>query len=215
MGKLNGTLLLLYADGEVIAAQKGCSINVEQDLPDASNKESAGWSEHINGLRNASVDFDALFSTTGISAGELMDYIFNRKSLLISIVGGLNYPIVAEADMGNIKIDAPMEGAVALSGNIKINGSFYSLRLGNELIDQSSWYTAAYWSSKAACWSQDGVTLKSDGGSGSATKNSFFSINHKYRIRSTCSVLSANYLGITDGVAYPITWDSASTKIVS
>jgi hypothetical protein len=128
MSKINATLLLLYADGVVIAAQKGCSINVEQDLPDASNKQSSGWAEHINGLRNASVDFDALFSTTGISAGELMDYIIDRSSLLLAIVGGVAFPMVAEVDVSSIKIDAPEEQAMSLSGSLKVDGAFYQLK---------------------------------------------------------------------------------------
>jgi hypothetical protein len=128
MGKLNGTLLLLYADGQVIAAQKGCSVSVEQDLPDAASKDSGGWSEHINGLRNASVDFEALMSTTGINAGELMDYIIDRESLLMAIVGGVAFPMVAEVDVKSIKIDAPEEAAMTLSGGFKINGAFYYLK---------------------------------------------------------------------------------------
>jgi len=128
MSKINATLLLLYADGVVIAAQKGCSVSVEQDLPDASNKESGGWAEHINGLRNASVDFDALFSTTGISAGELMAYITGRTSLLLTIVGGVAFPMVAEVDMASIKIDAPQEGVMSLSGSMKVQGAFYQLK---------------------------------------------------------------------------------------
>jgi hypothetical protein len=128
MAKLNGTLLLLYADGQVIAAQKGCSIGVEQDLPDASNKDSTGWSEHINGLRNASVDFDSLFSTTGISAETLMNYIINRQSLLLAIVGGVAFPMVGEVDLSSLKINTPQEEAISLSGSMKVQGAFYQLK---------------------------------------------------------------------------------------
>lgn len=128
MAKLNGSLILLYADGVVIAAQRGFSLNIETDLPDTSNKESAGWAEHIKGLRNASIDLDALFSTTGLSAGELLDYIINRQSLLLALVGGMAYPIVAEVDVANTKLDAPMEAALALSGSLKVNGNLYQLR---------------------------------------------------------------------------------------
>lgn len=128
MAKINGTLLLLYADGQVIAAQRGCSVNIEQDLPDITNKESAGWAEHMNGLRNASVDFDALFSTTGISAGELIAYITGRSTLLLAIVGGVSYPMVGEVDMKSIKVNAPTEGALELSGSLKVKGVLYHLK---------------------------------------------------------------------------------------
>lgn len=128
MGKLNASLVLLYADGVVIAAQRGFTLNLEQDLPDTTNKESGGWAEHLNGLRNSSVDITALFSTTGVSAGELLDYIIDRSSLLLAIVGGIAFPIVAEVDVANSKIDAPLEDALALSGSLKINGPLYQLK---------------------------------------------------------------------------------------
>jgi len=128
MGKLNATLLLLYADGAVIAAQKGASISVEQDLPDTTTKDDSGWATHLKGLRNASVDLEALFSTTGISAGELMNYITSRSSLLLSIVGGVSFPMVAEVNVASIKLDAPQEGAMSLSGSLKVDGPFYQLK---------------------------------------------------------------------------------------
>jgi len=128
MGKLNATLLLLYADGVVIATQKGCSVSVEQDLPDTTTKDSAGWAEHMNGLRNASVDLDALYSTTGISGDELIAYITGASSLLLALVGGVSYPMVAEVNMASVKLNAPTEGAMELTGSLKINGPLYHLK---------------------------------------------------------------------------------------
>jgi len=128
MGKLNATLLLLYADGQVIAAQKGCSLSADIDLYDTTNKQSGGWKEHEKGARSASVDLDALFSTTGISAPELMDYITGRTSLLLALVGGISYPILGEVDMKSLKLDAPTEGAKSLSGSFQVNGPLFFLK---------------------------------------------------------------------------------------
>jgi len=128
MAKINATLFLLYADGVVIAAQKGGSANVEQDLYDTTTKDSAGWAEHEKGLRNASVDLDALYSTTGISGDELIAYITGRSSLLLALVGGMTYPLVGEVDMASVKLDAPQEGAMSLSGSLKVKGNLYQLK---------------------------------------------------------------------------------------
>lgn len=124
MAVINGTTLLLYSDGVVIAYQKGLTISVDQDLPDASNKESGGWAQHINGLKNAKVDFDALFSglaTPVESAKDLMDYIINKETLLVSILG-LGYPILGWADMSSLSFVAPIWGTMPLAGSLKING---------------------------------------------------------------------------------------------
>lgn len=128
MGKLNGTLLQIYADGVVIAAQKGCTINYDVDLPDSTNKESGGWAEHINGLRSVTVDFDALFSTTGLSGGELIDYIIARQKVLLVITGGVSFPFVGEVNLKATKIDAPLEGVMSVSGSFAVNGILYQLK---------------------------------------------------------------------------------------
>jgi predicted secreted protein len=124
MAVINGTSLLLYSDGVVIAYQKGLTISVDQDLPDATNKESAGWAQHINGLKNAKVDFDALFSASASpaeSAADLMNYIINKETLLVMILG-LGYPLLGWADMSSLSFNAPQEGTMSLSGSLKING---------------------------------------------------------------------------------------------
>ena len=127
MAKINGTNVLLYADGTVIALQRGLNINAEQDLPDATTKQSAGWAEHINGQRNSTVTLDALYSTTGLSAKDLITYITGRESLLMAIVGGISYPVIGEVNVSSISLTGNKEEPAALSGNMKVNGKLYQL----------------------------------------------------------------------------------------
>lgn len=124
--KINGTDLLIYCDGVDIAYQKECTINWEQDLPAASSKQGGGWEEHINGTRRSSCDFTALFSTTGLSDEDLISYIKDRKSVLLSIDGG-GFAVVGEADLKNISINAPMEDVSGLSGSFTFSKGSYSL----------------------------------------------------------------------------------------
>jgi len=128
MAKINGTSVLLYADGTVIALQKGLNISADVDLPDASNKESAGWAEHIQGMRNATLSFDALYSTTGKSAAALLAYITGRSNILIAIVGGFSYPILGEVKMNSLSLTGNKEEPAALSGSLKVNGKLYQLK---------------------------------------------------------------------------------------
>jgi predicted secreted protein len=142
MAVINGTVLILSSEGIDIAYQKGVTITVEQDLPDATNKESGGWAQHINGMLNAKIDFNSLFSSSALpamSAKDLMDYILNRESLLITILG-LGYPIVGQADMNSLSFDAPQEGVMGLSGGLKVNGQIYVLSgtMANMITDPDS-----------------------------------------------------------------------------
>ena len=126
MAKINGTSFLLYSNGTVIAAQKSCTVSWEQDLPDATTKDGAGWAEHILGLRSATCDFDCLVSTTGLSASALYDFIISRKNLVLAI-DGMGVPIVGSADLKNSSISAPMEDVAGLSGQFVFNGGAWLL----------------------------------------------------------------------------------------
>jgi len=126
MAKINGTNLLVYDNGTLIAAQKGVTVNTSQNLFDTTNKESAGWSEHGNGMRSADISIDGLASTTGLSAKELFAHIISRTSLLL-VVDGLDYPLVCQADIPSSSITGPMEDAATITGSFKVNGNLYYL----------------------------------------------------------------------------------------
>lgn len=126
MAKLNGTAVLVYADGTLIAAQKGCTVNLTQALFDTSTKEDAGWSTHGNGMRNADVSIDGLASTTGLSVKELFAYITSRTSLLL-VIDGLGYPCVCQVDVASSSISGPQEDATTINGSFKVKGNLYYL----------------------------------------------------------------------------------------
>lgn len=127
MAKFNGTGILIYSNGTEIACQTGLSISLQQALLPASTKNSAGWEEHINGQRSFNIPFDALQSTTGLSAKELYDYIIGRTNLLVFVLG-FGAPIIGECDLADCTVNAPNEGTVGLSGNLKGNRTLFQLR---------------------------------------------------------------------------------------
>ena len=126
MAKINGTLVLVYCDGTLIATQKSCTVSWEQDMIDTTNKSSLGWEEHINGMRRCTCDCDALYSTTGLSAEDLITYITGRTSCVLLIDGG-GYPIVGEARPKNLSANAPMEDAASISGSFTFDGPAWML----------------------------------------------------------------------------------------
>jgi hypothetical protein len=131
MAKINGTLVVLYADGQPIALQRGLDISYEQDLPDTSTKDSAGWAEHMNGRRSAKIELDALFSTTGVSGAALIAYITGRTSLLAVITGGVAAPFVGQVDVSSVKLSAPAENPLAVAGSLSVTGPLFQLAGGN------------------------------------------------------------------------------------
>jgi hypothetical protein len=129
MSKINGTNVLLYADGVLIACERSATLNIEQDLPDASCKDDGGWASHIKGTRSGSIEFEALYSTTGLSAAGLIGFITGRTDI-VAVCNGIGIPFVFEGNVQSVNLVADMESPVAVSGSIKANGAIYFLTGG-------------------------------------------------------------------------------------
>lgn len=138
MAKINGTNVLLYADGQPIAMQKGLSLSVNDSVIDGTNKESLGWAECITGLKDAKIDCNALFGigtmddlTPVMSAKDLHDYILSREKIFLSI-SDIGTPIVGAVNLNSLSFEAPVEGAMTLSGSFKVNGRLFNADPGDE-----------------------------------------------------------------------------------
>jgi len=128
MAKINGTLYCAYSTADKILHSTNATLNVEQDLPDVTNKESSGWAEHINGLRKWSIDFDGLYDEagSGITPDEIMAAIIGRTADITA-----NFKPTSGATKGwtgtgtfkNLKLDAPLEGGMKVTGSIQGNGA--------------------------------------------------------------------------------------------
>jgi len=93
MAILNGTDIKVYDSGTgilVAYAQNG-SLNINHSLREITSKESAGWKESLEGLRDWSVDLDGAYAWTDAagsavtnSADELLaTHILARTALTI------------------------------------------------------------------------------------------------------------------------------------
>jgi len=128
MAKINGTLYAVYSGSDKVLSLTNCSLNLEQDLPDVTNKESAGWAEHINGLRNWSIDFEGKYdeSGSGITPNEIMAAIIGRSA--DTVIHFMPTTGATKAWQGNgtfqsIKLSADQEQGISYSGSIKGNGA--------------------------------------------------------------------------------------------
>jgi len=143
MAKINGTDLRVYKDGNLIGYEREFTFSLERDLPDASNKDSAGFAEHIQGQGSASLEFTAMvdFSATyGIQ--ESIAELIARTDIYVSWkdTDESTYFYAGKASYASISQDAPNEDVSSWSGSITINGDWgiypYSLtrtlRLDND-----------------------------------------------------------------------------------
>ena len=128
MAKINGTLYVPYSGSDKVLYSKDATLNLEQDLPDVTNKDSAGWAEHINGLRRWSIDFSGFYDETGsgITADEVMAAIIGRSAdtdIAFKPTSGATKGWHGNGTFKNVKIAAGLESPMDISGSIQGNGA--------------------------------------------------------------------------------------------
>lgn len=132
MSKVNGTNMTIYSGADVILWSKSCTLNVEQDLPDGTTKDSLGWEEHINGVRRWSIDFDGAWdvSGSGLTPNELIAIIVARTA--DSVIKFGTTALAASGYTGNgtiknIQVSGTMEDVATFSGSIVGNGAIAAI----------------------------------------------------------------------------------------
>ena len=126
MARIDGRTLRLQIDGDTVACAKECTLNIDQDLPDASCKDDAGWNAHINGQKGWSVDVTALLdfaATVGIA--DLGTALIAGTSVVVLITTGVSNDTqwTGTADISNLTFTASNGAAVEYSGSMQGTGA--------------------------------------------------------------------------------------------
>jgi len=122
---INGTLVLVNADGTAIASTTDATLNVEMDTPDASTKDSAGWADHIQGQKSWSVDVEGLatFDYSNGNVQQLVDYIVNRDTIAIRFLPNAGVAYYGDASCTSVSVGAPNEDTASISGTFTGKGT--------------------------------------------------------------------------------------------
>ena len=133
MAKINGTLVAIMSGSDKVLTTTSATLNLSQNLFDATTKDSAGWGEHGNGLRNWSISFDGKYDTagSGLTPNEILAAIIARTADTV-VKFTTNDPTNTVGWTGNgtfatCAITGPMEEATTFSGTITGNGALAAL----------------------------------------------------------------------------------------
>ena len=77
MAILNGTELKVYSSGttNLVAFAQNCTLNVNHSPREITNKESAGFKEILEGLRDFSIDIDGAYAWTNAGGSAIANGI--------------------------------------------------------------------------------------------------------------------------------------------
>lgn len=130
MAILNGTDLIVKVADQPLGHSTTCSLDLSLDLPDSTSKDSAGWAEHIQGVRSGTIDFEGFVDYTDEDNSKrgivyLNDLIINRTSVTVyfgtETTGDVIYTATASLNSANTSADS--ENPTTYSGQFTINGA--------------------------------------------------------------------------------------------
>jgi len=127
-----GTIATASASTDKVYSCKSATFKCDVDLPDVSTKESAGWAEHLSGIKSASVDFSGVWdeagSATALTAAEILALIIagNTMRKFAFVPAALGTTIPGWKFMGSFKgmqLGADMEVGCTFSGSAVASGA--------------------------------------------------------------------------------------------
>lgn len=125
-GVFNGTDLILKVEGAVVGHTTSCSLSLSMDTPEATTKDSNGFSEYIGGVKGGEVSFEGLVAYDDDSnAIEMADFLLSR-TILTCVFGTAESGdaiYTAEGFLTSVEMSAEMESAVSYSGSITLTGA--------------------------------------------------------------------------------------------
>ena len=125
-GAFNGTDLILKVESVTVGHTTSCSMSFSMDTPEATTKDSNGFSEYIGGVKGGEISFEGLVAyDDSANAIEMADYLLARTQLTCVFgtaeTGDAVY--TAEGFLTSVEMSAEMESAVTYSGSITITGA--------------------------------------------------------------------------------------------
>ena len=125
-GVFNGTNLILKIEDTALGHTTSCSLSLNNDLPEATTKDSNGFQEVIAGVMSGELSFDGLVAYDDTANGiELADYLLARTQLTC-VFGTLESGdaiFTAEGFLSSVEMSAEMESPVSYSGSITLTGA--------------------------------------------------------------------------------------------
>tara|TARA_R110002110_G_scaffold10335_4_gene50754 strand:- start:2250 stop:2696 length:447 start_codon:yes stop_codon:yes gene_type:complete len=135
-GQLNGTNLTVYAGSDIIAYSTSCTININHSTRSTSSKESGGWEESMEGMRNWDVSCDALYAwltpggsaIAGLTLSELFATYIGPTRASFTLTFGVTTTVAGDtkysgdAWMTSASLTAPLEDTSTYSVSFQGSG---------------------------------------------------------------------------------------------
>ena len=111
--QLQGLNIMVYVDKTPLGGQKNCTLSMEADTIDVSNKNDFGWASFISGAKSWTVSCDGQFLVTE-EKGEGDETVITQESSQSALMNAFLGNKVVEVEMKN------EDGSIAYEGQAVI-----------------------------------------------------------------------------------------------
>ena len=118
MAVTKGLDILIYVGTEktAVGGQKGCTLSMEADSIDVSNKNDFGWASTIGGAKSWTVSCDGQFITDDAGQKKLMECFVNGTEVDVEMKNtGETVYFAGKASITSIEVDAQFDDVATLS----------------------------------------------------------------------------------------------------
>lgn len=119
--QIQGLNILVYVGATALGGQKNCTLSMEADTIDISNKNDFGWSSFLAGARSWTVTCDGQFLTDDAGQGALMEAFIGSEEVEIEMKnsdGSIYYG--GTAIISSLELEAAYDDVFAYS--VEFNG---------------------------------------------------------------------------------------------
>lgn len=128
-----GLDILVYVGEQAIGGQQNCSLSMEADTIDISNKSDFGWSSFIAGARSWSVSCDGQFITDDKGQEALMEAFVNGTNVKVEMKNADDSVYFAgEAAITSVELEAAFDDVCTMSLELQGLGELAVTKVGDQ-----------------------------------------------------------------------------------
>ena len=111
-----GLDILVYVGTKAVGGQKGCTLTMEADTIDVSNKNDFGWASTIGGAKSWSVSCDGQFIANDVGQKALMDAFVAGTEVQVEMKNtGETIYFAGKAAITSLEVDAQFDDVATMS----------------------------------------------------------------------------------------------------
>lgn len=127
MGAINATSFLLLKEETVLGHSTGTVINLQQDLTDATTKDSQGWQEFLAGIRSGTIRAEGFTDYSDqLNFGQFEQMLITRQNAQFYFKQPTNERLIFRGNgfVTNVSETAESEGVVSFNVELQLTGLF-------------------------------------------------------------------------------------------